>query len=323
MEKVNISLLEKEVNKKERLFLVFNHFSVFDFKIKFPYNRMTSYKFQEIIGKNLTRMILLNNQTEILISDYEDQSLKLINVTNYKLVKKIMLKHKYLCFKNMFRNPFALCMNNFNEIFVKDTTNIFVINATTYKLTKKIANINIITSHILVDNENPYYLYVTNDLDSKLYKLNALNTQVLLTVKIDHPYDIKLSKNLLYITSTVEFNYTNRRIRKLNTIQSGANCVYILNKINFEKLFTIRLENWLEPRGLYVDNNYILTLAYKVDLNTKIHSKFRYLYVLDKYGQIIKEIYLDGIRLFKDFLFLQNKLIFCGYPSWLKIIELE
>jgi hypothetical protein len=74
-------------------------------------------------------------------------------------------------------------------------------------------------------------------------------------------------------------------------------------------------------------------------------SEFVYLFVFDKYGKIIKELYLEGIEWFESGVFIQNKFFIHGtdstqesndskpkaskkkeeynHPQWIKIIEFE
>ena len=110
---------------------------------------------------------------------------------------------------------------------------------------------------------------------------------------------------------------------KLKKIIKGSNCVFIVDKFTLNILDTIKLNDWVTPSALYVDlNSNIYTVAYELDKTTGMLSKFKYLYIINKNGLLVKKIYLEDIQIIADMIVLENELIF-SVNNEIKIIQLK
>jgi hypothetical protein len=91
----------------------------------------------------------------------------------------------------------------------------------------------------------------------------------------------------------------------------GSNCIFIISKSNYSILNAIRIDEWIDPRGLYVDDNLnILTTAFKLDEQNN-RSDWRHLFVMNERKSCYTSFLLTGLEVLSDMLMIENRLYFC------------
>ena len=116
------------------------------------------------------------------------------------------------------------------------------------------------------------------------------------------------------------FEPVDPRKNSIVKIKSGLNCIYIIDKWSMIMERKIEFKDWLQPSGLFVDDEEIIyTTAYVWDTNY-VKSESKYLHTINKSGEIERKICLNGIKNFDDMIIKSNKIIFYGWQA-LKIIE--
>ena len=79
----------------------------------------------------------------------------------------------------------------------------------------------------------------------------------------------------------------------------------------------------MNPEGLHIDENEnVWTTAFKIDESAGLRSVFRYLFVINIDGKIIKEYYLEELVYFKSIVLTDYKLI-ANNINELKIYDFE
>jgi hypothetical protein len=246
----------------------------------------------------------------ILICDYEDESIKELNITlgSCKIIKE----------ESKIQKPWSLHVNSRNETYVGDLleNKILILNnemdlIDEFEVSMKPSNI----SYDLNENK----VYVAHWLMNKISVFDENKNCV--EMDIDSPLSMELSNKNIYIVSYTEFE-KNPDPNELLSITKGSNCIYVFRKdksLRFVK--AMRCSTWLAPLGLYLDSvGNITTTAYKLDEG--IVSNNRFLFVIDQIGRFIREIELDGINECNSLAFNRNKLV-VTYDKSFKYIEFE
>lgn len=249
-------------------------------------------------------MTYLRSKRKIAISDYLDKSIKLLdsNGTYLSTFNQPGLMHK----------PWSICSNSRSEIFLHDWEKKEIIKFDSnmkclgHLGDRKILNV----SYMAIDNDNESVLYISHYIDNKITIWNLIDSKLVHSIDIDSPEYMQINRNKIYVTSHCDAEYVDEK-KELKQIKNGSNCIFIINKNSYAVVCTIRLDDWVELRGLYIDeNSNIITTAFKLD-EKKIRSDFRYLYTLNERKNIYSTIYLNNIEVLSDMLVLGNKFFFC------------
>jgi hypothetical protein len=138
--------------------------------------------------------------------------------------------------------------------------------------------------------------------------------------KIDSPGQIQIVNDKLIIISENDYEH-NKNTGRLR-ITKGSNSLFILNKNTMDIVKKIKLDDWFDPCGLFIDQNFnIYTTAFELD-HEKYISTYRLLYKFDPNGVLLTKTKLENIENFSDMIVFDRKLYFCYYDS-LKCIEFE
>ena len=90
----------------------------------------------------------------------------------------------------------------------------------------------------------------------------------------------------------------------------GLKLYFVVDKKLKTVARTIRFDNWINPEGLHIDENEnVWTTAFKIDESSGLRSVFRYLFVINTDGNIIKEYYLEELVFLKSVVIVDFKLI--------------
>jgi DNA-binding beta-propeller fold protein YncE len=223
----------------------------------------------------------------IYISDYEDRSIKLINMKEDEI--RTIENEKIL-------RPYSLCVSSNNDMYVDnlDGNKIIVLdNNMKYKnefeTSLKVANIGF--------DRFENKIYIADWLNNKISIYDENKRHESVTNELDSPLFMDFSKNYVFVISKTEYIIDPLNQCLIKTTK-GSNCIYILDKK--EKIFSknkkIRFDYWLAPAGLYVDlNGNMVTTALKLNENTKLISKNRYLFIISQSGDVLREIELVDV----------------------------
>ena len=176
------------------------------------------------------------------------------------------------------------------------------------------------TTYLCADNNNSALIYSTHCLDNEFIVWNIDDEQIVAQLNLDKPEYIFVKYDKIYVTSSTMFEAEDSRKSSIVKIKSGLNCLYIIDKWTMVMERKIEFRDWLQPSGLYVDDEEtIYTTAYVWDTN-HVKSESKYLHTISKNGDIERKICLNGIKNFDDMIIKSNKIIFYVWQA-LKIIE--
>jgi hypothetical protein len=166
----------------------------------------------------------------------------------------------------------------------------------------------------------PGVLYVTDFENNQISSWNSESGKYISQYKIDSPGQIQINNDKLIIISENDYEH-NKSTGRLR-ITKGSNSLFILNKNSMDIVKKIKLDDWFDPCGLFIDqNSNILTTAFELD-HEKYISTHRLLYKFDASGNFLSKTKLDHIENFSDMVAFDRKLYFCYYDT-LKCIEFE
>jgi DNA-binding beta-propeller fold protein YncE len=247
----------------------------------------------------------------IYISDYEDRSIKLINMKEDEI--RTIENEKIL-------RPYSLCISTNGNMYVDnlDGNKIIVLdNNMKYKdefeTSLKVANIGF--------DRFENKIYIADWLNNKISIYDENKRHESVTNEVDSPLFMDFSKNYVFVISKTEYTIDplNHRLIK---ITKGSNCIFILDKKEkIPMIKKISFDYWLAPAGLYVDlNGNMVTTALKLHENSKSISKNRYLFVISQSGDVLREIELvDVADKFNSMAFDGLKLIISHDKSFNRI----
>ncbi len=283
-------------------------------KYAFKYEKIKFIKSTKIPNAKFMSSISFSNaDNQLLITDNEENSLKLVDL-NGKFVKEQALKTGI--------KPTTICTNlNGNLIYIADIKRkkVVVYKTANFEFVTEFGDNNIKKPDSMIIDHETNLLYIT-EFDNNYVSVWNLNKNKYHTqFKIDSPAQIQVIDDKLYVISESDYEQvkTTGRIR----ITKGSNSIFIIDKSTNQIEQKIKLDDWFDPCGLFVDGNQnILTTAYELD-NDKYVSQKRFLYIFDRAYKLIKKLPLE-IDYFTDMLLVDRKIFICSYDN-LKVIEFE
>ncbi len=255
--------------------------------------RLIHDKSLPIPHKFLNRIAYLESKKQFLITDREDKTIKILSNNGTYLGEynpNLMLEY-----------PFAIYVNNYtNEIFVGDYKKqcVFVFDENFNYITEFGNDIAKAPNTITMDRltnliycTDYWYDRVTiwkgdrttaSNLHSNKYSLHR-------EFHCDSPAYVQVAEDKIFIVSAVELETDESNV-KVKDIKKGSNCIFVIDKLKHECLFEIRLKNWIEPYGLFVDSKMnIYTSASELDNESNI-SITAFLFKFDMNGRLITKI---------------------------------
>ena len=227
---------------------------------------------------------------------------------------------------DLIKRPHAICLGLNDELFITEYSGddkILIFD----KEMKFKREFNIVkdleVENIFIDlKSKDKRLYITDKDNNQITVWKSENGDYITTIKIDSPGHIEFNENSVFVTSITDVD-GNEETRKLNKIESGSNCIFELNKSNYEIINKIAFDNWIQPWGLCLDeNSNIITTAFQLNEN-QIISEERYLYIIDRNKSILSKIDLgDWREVAYDMKYFDNKIVIC-FAKHLRIIELN
>jgi hypothetical protein len=267
-------------------------------------------------SRDLTRIAFDTIKNQILITDLKDKSIKKVTLNGQEIFSESNGNIN-------FQSPYSICINSLNEICVYDwhLNSLFLFDENSEQvselnLNNYFKNGKKLVNFMTFDPQNPSFLYFTNTSENKVTLVDLKHKKFLDEKHLDSPYDIKLDNKNIYLTSSTSYSYDSV-IKRIGKIVTGSNCIFILNKRNFQPVRTIKHPNWTKPKGLHVDcNGFIWTTAFKNDDVDVLN-----LFILNQNGEIINSIRLN-FKVFSDFFLIEHKIFFCAGNS-LRLIKFD
>ena len=267
-------------------------------------------------------MALFNKETNILITDYGKDLIHVCDL-NENHLKSI---NPGDCLNELYGICVGIGKNGIEEIYVYglEAKTVFVFNQD-FKLIKKIGKSLERLCNLTIDCDSDI-LYCSHYDTDVVTLWNVNDAKLIEELKIEQPFELKISENKIYIVSYAEYDADMEK-RKLKKIEKG-NYINVLNKSNHKIINKIQFDDWLDPQSLHLSSDGdIYTIAYELDKNNGIWSKNRFLFIIDSTSSQIKQkIELNDVYSFDDALYLNNKLILCnvnGKRNEIRIIEFE
>ena len=274
------------------------------------HTRLVHKKSSQIPHKFLNRISYFESKQQYLITDREDKTIKVLSNNGSYLGEfnpNLVLEY-----------PFAIYVNNFtNEIFVGDYKKqcIYVFDENFGYITEFGHDIAKAPNTITIDKSTGF-IYCTDYWYDKVtiwnaekHNSNSYCTNYTLNnhFTCDSPAYIQVAQDKIFIVSAIELE-TDETTLKLKGIKKGSNCIFVVDKFKLENLFEIRLNNWIEPYGLFIDSMLnVYTSASELDLNNNISSA-AYLFKFDINGHFINKIQFSNYIPI-DFFINDNKVL--------------
>lgn len=270
----------------------------------YEFDSIKSSKSFHVPSKSLFTMVFLKTKRKIVITDYMDKSLKVLDI-NGCFQEKISQA-------GCLEKPWAISSNSRNDIFITDYEDMGIVKLdSSFKFIRKIGEKVIRNAcYMATDPDNEDIVYLTHYIENRVTIWNVLENKFINSFGIDTPEFIQIKRNRIFLTSRTEVEYIEGR-KEFRRIIEGSNCIFVLSKSNYSLLHAIRIEDWIDPRGLHVDDNLnILTTAFKLDENNN-RSDWRHLFVINERKSSYTSICLSGLEVLSDMLMIENKLYFC------------
>ena len=235
----------------------------------------------------LESIALLKNQNKLILSDKNGGLLKIIDLDSYSIDS----------FKNAnIKKPAALCIGKNDVLFVSDHAKfdkILVFDTINMNYLRQFKIKPMFVSNMKIDLLNEQnLLYLSDTGDDKIVVRFSETDKFKTIINIMKPNFMEFSEEFMYVTSQPDFNL-NKKARRLEGLQKGSNCIFILNKKNYEIVKKITFENWLVPFGLHLDKNLnILTTASELS-ETRIVSENPFLYFINSSGELVQKTEIE------------------------------
>ena len=267
-------------------------------------------------------MVLYNNGTKIAMPDELNSIIHICDLNGNLIESKDP--------DGLIDQPIGICIltkeNGDEEIYIGDCAEhkIFVFDSDfIHRDTFGDERLKI-PQYILIDHDknlNSIYLYASDFSNDEITIWNTKNGAYIDSIKVNSPFTIRFDTDHIYAVSPTEFTLLDDK--KVEKIEKGANCIFILKKNKpYDLVKIIEFSDWLCPSSLHICNEMnIYTVAYDLDLNG-VKSDFKNLFIIDFNGNIIKKIALNDIQVIGDMLIFKNKLIF-SVRSAIRVLEFE
>jgi hypothetical protein len=258
------------------------HIGKFDHSFNQIFSSIKNVTAIDIESNFLSRVTLLENEKKIVLCDFDDQSLKVIEFNGGFIGS---FNPKYI-----FDSPFAICSNKRDDIYIADQIKkkIFVLNSNMrYKFEFGQNRIKMPYSMAIDDKSN--YLYVSDWRNNIITIFNAENGDFINEMKVFSPLNIALNKKGKLFVTSIE-----------------AILVYDTEK--FKLLNKIQIKNWTNLRGLSFDYDEINFMV--IARENKNYSQSQCLFVFSENGELLQITELNNTK-FIDFCVLERNKILC------------
>ena len=205
--------------------------------------------------KVVNSVVYLKYQDKFIFSDKDGCSLKI--VTNILGTNPLIQAFK----DPHLEKPLQLCLGRNDQILVGDQNKIVVFDSNFTFL--RIIKINLADDYKMkVDlTDHKSLLYISDINASEIAVILSHQNKIRNKICITRPEHMDFDENFLYVTS-YPILHLNKKSKQVGSIQSKSNCIFVLNKFNYDVVRTIKSDNWLGPKGLFIDQfSNILTVV--------------------------------------------------------------
>ena len=270
-------------------------------------------------SRGLNSLIYLEKLDKLIICDKTKCELKIIlSFGNFKYQPEIhVFKHEYI------KKPRELCLGNNNDIFISEHLNddrILVFDVNLHYI-RQIRMKSMFVDKMKIDlSDNQYLLYISDWSDNKIIVRFSENGRFKCVINITGPTYVEFDSYFLYVTSFPIFS-RNRATDIVEGVQKNSNCIFILNKSNYDVVKKISFDNWLGPEGLYLNNDFnIFTTASKFNRDKKESSDFFYLYEVTLDGSVVRKFkFEDNSDEETRYTYICDRYVFVCYETHLNI----
>lgn len=262
---------------------------------QFPFIELKFQEHDELKFANFTRMACYTSKDEsqnLIAVDPRSKFLKRLSAVTGQFLDKLNPK-------SLLDAPSAICVNEkSNEIFIADRRNhkILVFNSDIAFLRKfgNKSKLNDPTDMVIDAEKNQ--LFVANYDNETVSVWDSINDNCINEFHIESPSNIRLNEKNIFILSNSE--------SKIPVRTNQQNLIFLLNRslLSIDKI--IKIDNWCDLRGLYLDRDtYIVTSA------KETANGFRFFYLIDFNGKLIFKTNSNSVML-QDFLIVNRKNMF-------------
>lgn len=291
------------------------------------------YEFNNLVSSS--ERIVLSDPSISCISHFESKGDILVCTKNSSIVTIVddetFLKTKEIKFEKL-QSAKTICVSKDEEIFIADckARKIFVYDRNFNLLREHDRRQNLLIEDIFsmnIDNTEKH-LYISERENHIIRIVECKNcNRVLEEIKFELPSFIKIFDDRLLVISGIFYDDMSGFMPEELRVKKGESAIHILEKRTWASLRKISFKNWLDLRGIWIDDNLnIYTTAFEVQRLSRTVLKFshnsRTLYKLGKNGEIVEKKCLN-INYVADFVFI-NKHLVCLHekdPHALLVIE--
>ena len=244
-------------------------------------------------------MAYLSETDKIVLIDAESKCLIQCD-SDGKLVQKFKIKH-------IIDSPLTVCTNLKNEIFIGGSKKVAVFDKGINCLRK--FKIKYKGSTDMTYDEETHNLYIANQQYGMITVWNGKSGDFQCKFEVEKPYNVRVNEKYLIVLSHSICEST-----RLSKSKKLKNYIFLFEKsADFSLVKIIKLNEWMHPRGLFIDRNCnILTTGFEKKEN--IISSTRFFYVFDFNGNCIfkKDSHINFIT---DLLIINRKKLFVIDPT--------
>jgi hypothetical protein len=220
---------------------------------KRTFSKICKEKYSKIPSpKSLSSCAYLKNRQQIVICDWKDECLKVVDL-NGKYIGKYNANIRFFL-------PFAICISKKNEIFVAQCfSSIYVLNSN-FELIKEFNDELIRTPFSIAIDDNNLHLYTSDYYNNIICVFDSETGEFLNQFEIKKPKHIAIGYENIFVVSKNSINVIAKK--------EPDN--------NYEIIHVIEFNSWYLPRSIFIDKiEYcstdnimkIFTIAYNIDPN--------------------------------------------------------
>ena len=249
---------------------------------------------------------------QILVTDPESSSIRIIDENgNYD---KAVYPNEFL------QKPGAMCINRKNEIFIVDMCleKIFVFDKDLNYLREFGDSRLQCTSHMIIDID---IIYMTSFLNNNLTVWNSNTGEFLNQMSLNSPLSSAIAPchDRIFVISAIDVGFFSREYTAQISLNND-NCIFMIDKISLEILNTIDISNYIQPKGLMIDEslNFYITAAEIEQVNTNetnAKKPSRHLIKFNEKGDFLQKTLLELEDTFQVIFFEKKLLISRGFRT--------
>lgn len=294
---------------------------MFSFKGYFKYSKLRIFNEISELNIRFPKKFALFHDNLLVLDVFESAMIEFDR--NFKLIDKHKINDLIQNEIMFIDRPMEMCTNRLNQVIIYNEPS--KLNEMLYIFDENLIFMKRIkctsyARYMKADNVKPHYLYILTRYAHEMHLIDILKEETIKIVKVSHPLDLYDNFDRIFITCDTYYYYSDSKT--MCQIKPCSNRITVLNKVTLEYITMIYFKEWMHPKGIFVDRfDNIWTTAFKI-FDNQSHSQYRYLFIINSSGYIIKELYLYNIDWISDLMVFHNKLILCD-ASKIHVYELQ